>query len=824
MNNKLFYDLRYGVRILWKSPALSITAAMLIALVIGLNTTIYSMVHALITRPAPGVRAENLVMLQTTGEYLEPFRSFPEYLEIAAATKTLRSLIGYGPEPMTVVTAGGSYGMFGAFVTSHFFEGLDVPLVRGRGFAETDDSEAAGLVSVISYRVWQEQFQGSDGVIGRAVTVNGHPATVIGVAAEFFQGAELAIPHDVWVPAVPYFRMQGRGRLLTDRNDGGFGFIVMGRLQPGVTLPESQAEFATISARMQAAYPLTYKDKVVLPEPYSATINVGISRASNQFLAIFSVVTALTLIIVCANVANLLLARAVVRQRETAIRQALGASRPRIVRTLIAEGIAISAAAWVIASMVAYWVATYVPRLIVPPGSINGLGMRPNHMNMNLSPDMRVLAYAMMLAFIGTLFFCIAPAVRMWRQELLPGLKTGEHGVARGRSRVTNALVVVQLAFSVVLLTSAGLAWRSLSLVESLDVGFEKDNLLLITMNPTLNITSREANLAFLDRAHERLRRLAGVQAVTYVRLPPPYGLMRVPVTSPNLQQPVMANVNYVGPDYLQALGLSTVLGREFSAEESLKNRKTAIVNHNLAADLWPGQSAIGQILSLGARDSAEIIGVSPNALFNDREEPYFVFLAEQQDRERVTGQAALFGSGETTFYLKYSSSLDSLVPAIRAAIREVDDRVPVLNVRTMQTQLDRGNSGPRTIAAFLSLFSGGSLLIAALGQYAVIAFEMKRRTRELGIRIAIGASSSQIQAAVLREGLLLTAVGLAIGFGLSIMAGLAFRGFLTRVTPTDPRTYLSVFLLLAATSLAACYLPARRASRVDPLVTLRYE
>jgi len=494
------------------------------------------------------------------------------------------------------------------------------------------------------------------------------------------------------------------------------------------------------------------------------------------------------------------------------------------VRTLIAEGIAISAAAWVIASMVAYWVATYVPRLIVPPGSINGLGMRPNHMNMNLSPDMRVLAYAMMLAFIGTLFFCIAPAVRMWRQELLPGLKTGEHGVARGRSRVTNALVVVQLAFSVVLLTSAGLAWRSLSLVESLDVGFEKDNLLLITMNPTLNITSREANLAFLDRAHERLRRLAGVQAVTYVRLPPPYGLMRVPVTSPNLQQPVMANVNYVGPDYLQALGLSTVLGREFSAEESLKNRKTAIVNHNLAADLWPGQSAIGQILSLGARDSAEIIGVSPNALFNDREEPYFVFLAEQQDRERVTGQAALFGSGETTFYLKYSSSLDSLVPAIRAAIREVDDRVPVLNVRTMQTQLDRGNSGPRTIAAFLSLFSGGSLLIAALGQYAVIAYEMKRRTRELGIRIAIGASSSQIQAAVLREGLLLTAVGLAIGFGLSIMAGLAFRGFLTRVTPTDPRTYLSVFLLLAATSLAACYLPARRASRVDPLVTLRYE
>ncbi len=819
-------DLRYGARILWKSPGLSVTAVLLIALVVGLNTTIYSIVHAFVTRPAPGVHSQHLVLLATPGVDFEPFFSYPEYLEFSAQSKTLQSLIGYGAEPMTLGTDQGSYGLFGGYVTSNYFEGLGVPLVRGRGFTDADDRfESSGLVAVISYRVWQEQFRGEETVLGSAISVNGHPATIIGVTEPLFQGAELAIPDDVWVPAVSYFRTRGRQQLLNDRRDGGFGFLVIGQLKPNVSLSEAQAEFATISARLQSAYPDTNRNKIIRPTHYSATVNTGISRASTQFLAIFSVVTTLTLVIVCANVANLLLARAVARQRETALRQALGASRPRILRTLFAEGIAISTMAWGAAGLFAFCVTKYVPRLVVPPGSVNGLGMRPNHMNMNLSPDVGVLAYAMVLALIGTVFFSIAPAFRMWRQELLTGLRSGEQGVVRGRSMLSSTLVVVQLAFSVVLLTSAGLAYRSLSLMDSLDVGFDKRNLLLVTLNPTLSITNREANLAFLERVRERLRTVEGVQAVSYVRLPPPYSLMRQRMVSPNAQKPIVANMNYIGPDYLRVLGLAPALGREFSSDDASRSRKTAMINQSLASILWPGQSPLGQIIPIdGGKDSAEIIGVTPNALFSVRDEPYFLFLSEQQDRDRVTGQAALFGSGETTFYVRYAANLDSIAPAIRRAVRDVDERVPVINMRSMQTQLDRGRAESRTLAAFLSLFSGGSLLIAALGQYAVIAFEMKRRRRELGIRMALGASARQIQGSVLKEGLALTAIGLLIGFGISVAAGLAFRGFLTGVTPTDARAYLGVFLLLATTSLLACYLPARRASRVDPLVTLRYE
>jgi hypothetical protein len=290
------------------------------------------------------------------------------------------------------------------------------------------------------------------------------------------------------------------------------------------------------------------------------------------------------------------------------------------------------------------------------------------------------------------------------------------------------------------------------------------------------------------------------------------------------VQTPIMANINFIGPDYLRVLGLTPKLGREFSAADNLRNRKTAIVNEDLARALWPGQSPLGQTIPLDRPgELAEIVGVTPNAHFSDRKD-YFLFLAEQQDGARITGQAGLFISGETTFYVRYTGSLDSIGPAMRAAVRNVDDRVPVLNMRTMQTQLDRGHDGTRTVAAFLSVFSGGSLLIAALGQYAVIAFEMKRRSRELGIRVALGASGGQIQASILREGFMLTGLGLLIGFALSATTGLAFRGFFTGVTPTDARTYFGVFLVLATASLIACYLPARRASRADPLVTLRYE
>jgi predicted permease len=818
-------EFRRGVRILWKSPGLSATAVVLIALVIGGNTTIFSMVHAFITRPAPGVSSTDLVVLGDPSTRGEPFHSYPEFIEIAAQTQTMRSLIAWGPERITFVAPDGTSAMWGAYVTPNYFEGLGVRLQKGRGFTEADNrTDASGLPAVISHRVWQEQFHGAEDVLGRTVTINGLAASVLGVAAEYFHGAELAIPEDVWVPVVSYFTLHGRRVSLTDRDDirRPFGVMVIGQLASGVSLEEARAEFATISSRLQTAFPVTHKDRVIRPIQYTATTNAGISHFAPQFLAIFSVITAMTLIVVCANVANLLLARAVVRERETALRRALGASRKRIVWMLMGEGVALSVASWAAAVVFSAWVTRTAPRFVLSQ-TMSPIGMRPNHMNMDLSPDWTVLAYAMLLAMFGTIFFTLAPAVRTWKQELLPGLRTGEHSVARGRSMLGSGLVVTQLAFSVVLLTGAAHVHRSLTLLDETDFGFETANLLMVTVNPTLSITNRETGLQTIESLRERLHAVPGVDAVSYVRRPFGINWNRLSIPTDG-QTPILANLNHIGPDYLRTLGAPPIAGREFAPDERLLGRKSAIVNEALARAIWPGQSPIGQTIPLQTRDVAEVVGVAPNLLYAGRDYEHVLFLSEQQDVDRVTGLAALAESGENTFYVRYRGSLDVVARGVRQTVREVDERVPIVQMRTLTAHMENVNSNARMVEAFLWLFSGGSLLIAALGQYAAIAFEMKRRNRELGIRVALGASAQQIQSSVLKEGLALTGIGLLIGFGLSAVVGFAFRALLTGVTPTPLTTYMAGATLLAVVSFLACYLPARRASRVDPLVTLRYE
>jgi len=821
---QLLQDLRFGIRILWKSPGLSATAAILIALVIGGNTTIYSLVKAAMTRPAPGVTSKNLYYLWLNHTPSEPFHSYADYLDYASQGKALSPLFAFGPERATLTLKDGSYALMGAYVTANYFEGLGVRPVLGRTFREDDNRlESAGLVAIISHRVWQERFNGAENVVGRAMVLNGHNATIVGVAPPTFQGVDLGAPDDVWVPIASYFRIRGSAAALSDRSERGRAeVLVLGQLRDSASLARAQTEIATISSRLQMAFPESHKNRTSYLAPYTATANAGIQQVGPRFLAIFSVITILTLLIVCANVANLMLARAVSRQRETALRQSFGASRFRIIRMLAAEGLAIAGAAWAGACLFALWVSKAMGWLTF--GATNRVGMRTNHRNMDFSPDWQALTYAMILAVLATLIISVAPSLHSWRRDLVPDLKAGEQGFPRGRSKLAAALVVMQLAFSVLLLTSAGLAYRSSALINTADPGFEKHNLLLVTVNPTLSVTDRQVNLTMLEQLRERLQRIPGVQTVSYVRLPPPFTWSREAIRISNAEEPVVARSNYVGPDYLRTLGLTPVLGRGFSAEDRMRGNKVALINQDLAQMLWPDQSPVGQTMLLGRKlERVEVIGVTPNASFSGFERgsrSMFVFLAEQQDPAPPIGQFGLIGSGETTFYLKCSGNLDAIRSNIGGAVKDVDTRIPIVYMRTMENQLD--NFETHMIPLLLAVFSAISIMIAATGQYAVIAFEMRRRTREFGIRVAIGASSTQIMRSVLREGFTLTAVGLAAGFALSAAVGTALRGFLYGVTPTDGVTYLGVFSLLAVASLLACYLPARRASRIDPLVALR--
>ena len=512
-----------------------------------------------------------------------------------------------------------------------------------------------------------------------------------------------------------------------------------------------------------------------------------------RFLALFSIITAVTLLVVSANVANLMLARAVARQRETAVRQSLGASRARIVRMLLAEGVAVSFVAWIAAFVMAWWTSKALVRIVEPT-------------RQQLLPDFTfdwvVAAYAFALAMAATLAFSTAPALRTWRQQLLPWLKAGEQGASPERSRLSRALVVLQLAFSVLLLTSAALAHRSIALLDSGDLGFDKEQLVLVTVrarrtgaaiDAERSPAEREASFATLERVRERLTAVPNVTAVSYSRRwPGAYALGTVPAWRTSQPEPVQVMLRPVGPDYLQVLAVSPLVGREISAADRRGSHRIAVVNENLATTLWPDRSALGQMLAVGRnRDAVEVVGVVPNALFDGpvrNPRPLYVLVAEQQ----VSGDTTI----DPRFYIRYRGALESVTASISKAIAEVDADLPIVSIATMNSRLDEVLTIERTVSRMLVCFAVVSLLVAILGQYTMTAFNMRRRTREFGVRLALGASTRQVQRAVIYETLQTTAAGLVLGFVLSLAAGVAGRRVLFGVTPTDPPTYISVVVV----------------------------
>jgi putative ABC transport system permease protein len=807
----LVLDLRDAVRSLARTPGLTAAIVTLIALVIGGNTTVFSIIHGILTKPAPGVEARDLVTLDlaVNGRPFNGGNSYPNYLDYAAQSTTVRPMAIADYERFTLTIPDGSYAVRGDLVSANFFDTLGIRPIAGRTFTADDDrAQAGGLPAVISERLWQRQFGGARDLAGQTIALNGHPATIIGVTPPRFAGAVLGESADIWVPLLPYSHVHQAERDLHDRTI--MGAWIFGRLLPGTTLPQAKAEFAAISRRVEAAYPEANKGQVVLPIPYSALATGSLlSRQGNYMLAIFSVITLLTVLIVCANVANLMLARAEARQRELALRQSLGASRVRIVRMLLTEGIVVSTAAWAAASAAAVAISRVLAGLLPPDPSGTTI-------NADFTPDWKVAAYAMMLALLGTVAFTLAPAIRAWRQEVLPWLKAGEHGVVQGRSKLSNALVILQLAFSVLLLVCAGLAYRSLSQMAQLDLGYRTDHLLLVSVNTAGSAKTPAANRLLLERLRAGMRAVPGVASISHVRSINVWSeLVRRNATD----QPLRTEQYFVGPGYLEVLGMAPLVGREFAPGDSERTRPGAIINQHLAETLWPGGSAVGQTLRAGKdQQDIEVVGVMPNARFSGFRRdanPNFMFRSE-------LGEPG--PPGEATFYIRYLGNLDAITPALRRATLDVDAKVPIGAVRTMETQLDSAKWPVVAIATLLAIFAVGSLLIAVIGQYAVVAFGVRRRTRDFGVRMALGASSARILRAVLNDGLRLTAVGLVAGFVLSVAAGIGLKGLLYGVSPVDASTYAAVFTLLAAASLAACYLPARRATRIDPMQALRQE
>ena len=808
---QLFQDLRMGCRILTKAPAVSATAVMLIALVIGGNTTVFSIAHGIIAGPAPGVRATGLTTVSwvtDTGEIEThaDYRVFDHFQQRSTALQVAAADF----QRVTLTHDNGSYAARVGIVSANYFDTLGVRFVHGRSFTRAEaERGTSGLVAVIGHHVWQRTFGGVRDIIGQSVAINGEHATVVGVADPEFRGAWLAELADVWLP------LSGEFRPWLQPNRSGLAVAMFARREPGVSLSRAQSELTTLWSQLQRGHPELNQHVRVRLVPYSATAggNSIVATRGRQMLAIFSVVTALTIAIVCANVANLLIARAVVRQREMALRQSLGASRARIVRGLLAEGLVLSVVAWIAACVFAWVVARTSVALLVPVA-------QSEIVTPDLTPDWTVVGYALLLALMCTVAVTFGPALRTWRQQLLPFLKVGEQSVVQARSRLSRGLVVLQLAFSVLLLTTAVLAQRSLSLRDSADVGFDTRPLLLTTVNTAASATDAKSNRGVVEALRERLLRLPGVHGATYV---PGRGISRwalFPVRRDRSAEPVLTVEHRVAPDFFTTMGVPFIAGHDFKRSEA-RTRRSVVVTRDLAEALWPGDTPLGKVLLAGIDDraeEAEVVGVVRDVYFTGRSRdtrPRAVFFASA-DRPGPPG--------ETTFYVRHLGSHSALAPAVARAFREIDPRVAIASLRPLEEHMAADAAPLWMLARLLTLFAAGSLLIAAIGQYAVVAFDSRRRSREFGVRIALGASSRQLVSSVIGESLRLTGAGLAIGFALSLGVASVLARFLYGVTPTDPATFAGVFVLLAGASLLASYLPARRAASTDPMVVLRTE
>jgi predicted permease len=766
------------------------------------------------TKPAPGVRGDRLVTVQTTKPQLF---SYPNYLDSASQSRSLSPMTAFIGKLFSLSLQDGSYAIPGSVVDANYFSVMGVRMFQGSGF-ENGAAKDVGLPIVISYRTWQERFRSSTAVVGASVLIDGHPAMVVGVAPQFFQGAYLGNPEDLWVSTKPYYRAVGDQRELDDRTTP--IAAVIGVLAPNATLSQAQAEWSAIWSRLPRATSAPGQAPKIQLSPY-----VAIGRSENvqsveQFLSLFAVVTILTLLLVSANVANLMLGRAVVKRRETAIRQSFGATRLRISRMLLAESLAISIAAWAGSLMFSYWTERGVVRLLSQ--TMSAVGVHINAFNMDFAPDAKVLGYALLLAFGCMLAFTLGPAIYASRRAPLLDLRAGEQGIARGRSPFSRALVAAQIALAVVLLAAAGFLFQSISFATSGELGFSSDSLLLITVNPLLAGAKHAATVATYEAIRSRLASISGVRYVSYGRGPQPSSGPHVVASGADPQKTQEASLNYVGSGYLETLGIIKFAGRDITSNEGGRSQ-SAIINKGLAEQLWPNQSAIGQTLKTGTNGQTfEVVGVADDVFVNgNRNSADYILAPEQQTTAPLQ---AVTGIGDLTFFVRYYGDISTIGPAARTTLRDADARIPIRFMRTMDEQLSLLKAPRAALTTAVLVFSLGSLLVAVIGQYAVVEFDLKRRRRELGVRMAMGATTQNIVGAIVREGLLLTIAGLATGVVLSIGFGVVFRSLLYGLNVVSFSLYAEILIPLFVASLIACYLPARSAARLDPLVALRHE
>jgi predicted permease len=802
----LIQDLRYAVRMLIKRPAFTFVVVAALALGIGANTAIFSVVNSILLRPLPYRDPDRLAMIWMDNKRMnvdQDIHSFANYLDYRDQNQVFETMAAYSGISLNLVGVGEPERIIGSAATASLFEVLGVAPERGRVFTVDEETIGQNRVAVLSYGLWQRRFGGDPNIVGQEILVSDVSRTVIGVMPPNFKFPDK--DDEIWVPMALDDNQK--------RSRGSFGYYAIGRLKPGVSLEQAQAEMATIASNLASQYPILEGLGVNL-----VPLHQQVTGRVRPALLVLLGTVAFVLLIACANVANLLLARSAGREREIAIRTALGANRKRLIRQLLTESALMGLAGGAIGILIAKWGLSAL--IALSPEDIPRLDQ--------IGIDGRVLGFTLLVSLATGLIFGLVPAIQASKPDLNESLKEGGRSSTSGveRRRVRSSLVVLEVALSLVLLIGAGLMIKSFSRLQKVDLGFNPDR--LVSMNIQLSRTKYQGPLStqFFRQLIERVEAMPGVESAgattaIFIDALPNSTNFTVEGKPPTpAAEQIETPVDSVTPSYFRTMGIALMQGREFTEQDGLESPPVAIINNTFARRFWPGENPLGRRFKFGDSDSnapwMTIVGVVDDMRRTglDVDVRCETFLPYTQRRF----------IGFLSLVVRAKADPRGIATAVRDQVWSIDPGQPVSHIRTMDQLLDGMMAQRRLNMVLFALFGGVALVLAAVGVYGVISYSVTQRTHEIGIRMALGAGRADVLKLIVRNGMTLVLIGVGIGLIAAFALTRLMTTLLFEVSATDLATFAAISGILSSVGLAACFVPALRAIKVDPMVALRYE
>ncbi len=815
--DSLIKDIRYAIRGLLKRPGFVIVSVITLALGIGANTAIFSLFNTVLLRSLPVERPEEIVSVSMRGknDSMQAF-SHPNYVDFRDQNQVLSGLLVYRFVPLSLSRAGNNERVWGYEVSGNYFDVLGVKPILGRTFAPEEDRAKLGSpVIVLSYDSWQRRFGGDPGLVGRDVVLNNHQFRVIGIAPQGFKGTELVYTPELWVPAAMMEWVEPGATWLDSRDSN--NFFAVGRLKPGVNSRQAEASLNMVAMNLGKQYPNDNEGISIKVLP-TGFIIPELRGAIVSFTWILMAAVGLVLLVTCTNLAGLLLARATDRRREIGIRIAMGANRFRLIRQLLTESVVLSLAGGLAGLFLAIWILkgllAFKPPIDFP-------------LALDLQLDWRVLIFSLAVSFLTGAIFGLAPALQATRPTILKTLKdTGAQG-GTSRSLLRSSLVVVQIALSLVVLIGAGLVVRTLQQLQTMNPGFDSKNALMMSFDLGLQGYDEARGQQFYKQVAERVGASPGVKSAAIGSTAPlslNYNSRTIYVEGELAERGANAPVSMnaaAGPGYFATMGTPILEGREFTDQDTDKSEKVAIVNATFVRRMMPAAKtnadAINHRFSFGDSKGPfiRIVGVAGDGKYwNIAEEPRtFVWTPMTQDYWT-----------NATLFVRTDGAPEGMISSVRNTVQSIDSNLPLFDVKTFTEHMRLALFPARVAATVLGVFGIVALFLSAIGIYGITSYAVSQRTREIGIRMALGAQLGDVLKLVLTHGVKLTIIGVSAGLLGAYLVTRAITSVLYGVSATDPLTFILVSLLLIAVALLACFVPARRATKVDPLIALRYE